>query len=78
MIVIPPAVEFEKYFTNLAKKTWTQYIDREPDTEIGMRKEYKTLTIVCEMTMDDSLLKVKLHYRFLRDTLYCFVEEIEV
>lgn len=76
MIVIPPAIELEDYFTRLAKATWTKYTYNEPDGEDEIKKKYKTLVISCDLDMADEKVAVKLHYRFVRDDLYCFIEEV--
>lgn len=75
MIVIPPTVEFEEYFTKFAKQAWTKYMLKEPDTEDEMKKYHKTLCVSCDMELQSQTVSVKLHYRFIRSTLYCFVEE---
>uniref|UniRef100_A0A6C0AP53 Uncharacterized protein n=1 Tax=viral metagenome TaxID=1070528 RepID=A0A6C0AP53_9ZZZZ len=76
MIVIPPAVELEEYFMRLAKATWTKYTYNEADGEDEIKKKHKTLVISCDLDMLEEKVAVKLHYRFIRDTLYCFIEEI--
>jgi hypothetical protein len=76
MIIIPPTVEFEEYFTKFAKLTWTKYMLKEPDKEDEMRREHKTLCVSCDMELQNQTVSVKLHYRFIRSVLYCFVEEV--
>ena len=76
MIIIPPTVEFEEYFSNFAKQTWTKYMLKEPSVEDEIKRDHKTLCISCDMELQDEIVSVKLHYRFIRSTLYCFVEEI--
>jgi hypothetical protein len=76
MIVLAPTDTSEKYFTSLAKDAWTNYTIRDPDVEDEVTKVGKTLIISCEIDEDGKKVPVKLHYRFLRGTLYCFVEEI--
>ena len=76
MIVIPPTAQFEEYFIAFAKKTWTQYMDREPSSENDMQTKHKTLVVTCSMVVNEEQLSLKLHYRFIRSDLYCFVEEI--
>jgi hypothetical protein len=70
MIVIPPAVELEDYFTRLAKATWTKYTFNDPYGEDELKKKHKTLVMSCNLDM-------KLHYRFIREVLYCFIEEVQ-
>jgi hypothetical protein len=76
MIVIPPAVELEEYFLKLAKATWTKYMYSDPDGEDELKKKHKTLVMSCDLDMVDEKVVVKLHYRFVRDVLYCFIEEV--
>lgn len=76
MIVIPPAVELEEYFLKLAKATWTKYMYSDPDGEDELKKKHKTLVMSCDLEMLDEKVAVKLHYRFVRDVLYCFIEEV--
>lgn len=76
MIVLAPTDSSEKYFTGLAKDAWTNYILRDTEVEDAITKNGKTLTISCEIDEGEEKVPVKLHYRFLRGTLYCFVEEI--
>jgi hypothetical protein len=76
MIVIPPAVELEDYFLKLAKATWTKYMYSDPDGEDELKKKHKTLVMSCDLDMVDEKVMVKLHYRFVRDILYCFIEEV--
>jgi len=76
MIILAPTDETEKYFTSIAKDVWTNYNIRDPDVEYGMKKEFKTLSVSCDLDLGENTVAVKFHYRFLRNTLYCFVEEI--
>ena len=76
MIVLAPTDSSEKYFTSLAKDAWTNYTMRDSEVEDAVTKNGKTLTISCEIDEGEEKVPVKLHYRFLRGTLYCFVEEI--
>jgi len=76
MIILAPTDSSEKYFTSLAKDAWTNYILRDAEVEDEVTKVGKTLIISCEIDEDGKKVPVKLHYRFLRGTLYCFVEEI--
>jgi hypothetical protein len=76
MIVIPPTDESKKYFTDFSNRAWASYIKREPSTELEMKRDHKTLAISCDITMDNDIVKVKLHYRYLKDKMYCFVEEV--
>ena len=76
MIVIPPAVELEEYFLKLAKATWTKYMYSDPDGEDELKKKHKTLVMSCDLDMVDEKVVVKLHYRFVRDVLYCFIEDV--
>ena len=76
MIVIPPAAELEEYFTKLAKATWTKYTYNEPSGEDEIKKHHKTLVISCDLDMVEEKIPVKMHYRFIRDILYCFIEEV--
>jgi len=76
MIIIPPAVELEDYFLKLAKASWTKYMYSDPDGEDELKKKHKTLVISCDLDMADEKVAVKLHYRFIRDILYCFIEEV--
>jgi len=75
MIVLAPTDSSEKYFTGLAKDAWTNYILRDTEVEDAITKNGKTLTISCEIDEGEEKVPVKLHYRFLRGTLYCFGEE---
>lgn len=76
MIVLAPTDTSEKYFTSLAKDAWTNYTLRDQDVEDALEKHGKTLTISCQLDEGEEKVPVKLHYRYLRGTLYCFVEEI--
>ena len=76
MIVISPTAESDKYFTSLAKDTWTNYTLRDPGVEDSVERDSKTLVISCDLDIEGETLSVKLHYRHLRGYLYCFVEEI--
>jgi len=76
MIILAPTDSSEKYFTSLAKDAWTNYTMRDAEVEDEVTKVGKTLIISCEIDEDGKKVPVKLHYRFLRGTLYCFVEEI--
>jgi hypothetical protein len=76
MIVIPPTDSSLKYFTGLAKDAWTNYTIRDPDVEDGIHKEGKTLVISCNLNEGGENIPVRLHYRYLKNELYCFVEEI--
>ena len=76
MIVIPPTDSCEKYFLGLAKDAWTNYTIRDPGVEDGLIKGCKTLVISCEIEEVSEKIPIKLHYRFLKGDLYCFVEEI--
>ena len=75
MIIIPPTDSSLKYFTTLAKDTWTNYTLRDPVVIDGLEKEGKTLVLSCDLTEGDEIIPVRLHYRFLKGELYCFVEE---
>ena len=75
MIVISPTAESEKYFTELAKDTWTNCILRDSEVEDSVENG-RTLVISCELDMEKEKVSIKLHYRYLRGYLYCFVEEI--
>jgi hypothetical protein len=75
MIVISPTAESEKYFTELAKDTWTNYTLRDSEVEDSVENG-RTLVISCELDMEKEKVSIKLHYRYLRGYLYCFVEEI--
>ena len=77
MIVIPPSADSEKFFTNFAKATWSKQTLQDLEIEDEMKKQLKTLVISCNMEIERKMVAVKLHYRFLRDSLYCFVEEAE-
>jgi len=77
MIVIPPSADSEQFFTNFAKATWSKQTLRNLEMEDEMKKESKTFVISCEMEIEGKPETVKLHYRFLRDSLYCFIEEAE-
>jgi hypothetical protein len=75
MIIIPPTDSSLKYFTTLAKNTWTNYTLRDSEVLDGLEKEGKTLVISCDLTEEKETIPIKLHYRFLKGELYCFVEE---
>jgi hypothetical protein len=75
MIVIPPTDTSLKYFTTLAKDSWTNYTLRDPEVLEGLEKEGKTLIICCDLNEETEIIQIKLHYRFLKGVLYCFVEE---
>ena len=78
MIVIPPTLQFEEYFTNTANRIWDDYVRREAQGSELMKEEHRTLVISCDVAMENETLPVKLHYRFVKDILYCFVEEVVV
>jgi hypothetical protein len=75
MIILAPTDNSEKYFTGIVKDTWTNYTYRDPDVEDAVIKAGKTLVISCDLDEDGEKISVKLHYRYLRGELYCFVEE---
>jgi hypothetical protein len=75
MIIIPPTDTSLKYFTSLAKDTWTNYTLRDPEILDGLEKEGKTLVVSCDLTEMEEIIPIRLHYRFLKGQLYCFVEE---
>lgn len=75
MIVIPPTDGSLKYFTSLAKDSWTNYTLRDLDVLDGLEKEGKTLVLSCDLREGDEIIPVRLHYRFLKGELYCFIEE---
>jgi len=77
MIILAPTDSSERYFTGLVKDAWTNYTYRDPDVEDGLVKAGKTLVISCYLEEGEEKIPVKLHYRFLRGELYCFVEECE-
>ena len=77
MIVLAPTDSSEKYFTSLAKDAWTNYTLRDPEVEDAVTKTGKTLIISCEIDEDGEKVPVKLHYRYLKGELCCFVEECE-
>jgi len=76
MIVISPTDESESYFTEFSTRVLKSYLEREPSTESNMKDDNKTLTISCDLEVDNGNVKIKLHYRYLKDVLYCFVEEV--
>lgn len=76
MIILAPTDHSEKYFTGLVKDAWTNYTYRDPDVEDSLIKAGKTLVISCDLHEDEHDISVKLHYRYLRGELYCFVEEV--
>jgi hypothetical protein len=76
MIILAPTYSSEKYFTGLVKDAWTNYTYRDPDAEDSLIKQGKTLVISCNLHEDKQDVPVKLHYRYLRGELYCFVEEV--
>ena len=76
MIILAPTDASEKYFTGMVKDAWTNYTYRDPDVEDSLIKGGKTLVISCSLHEDNEDIPVKLHYRFLRGELYCFVEEV--
>jgi hypothetical protein len=75
MIILAPTDNSEKYFTGIVKDTWTNYTYRDPDVEDAVIKAGKTLVISCDLDEGRETISVKLHYRYLRGELYCFVEE---
>jgi hypothetical protein len=75
MIIIPPTYTSLHYFTSLAKDTWTNYTLRDPEILDGLEKEGKTLVVSCDLTEEKEVIPIRLHYRFLKGELYCFVEE---
>jgi len=75
MIVIAPTADSEKYFTQLAKDSWTNYTSRDPDVEDSVENG-RTLVVSCDLDLENEKLSIKLHYRYLRGYLYCFVEEV--
>lgn len=76
MIILAPTDNSESYFTGLVKDAWTNYTYRDPDVEDGLIKSGKTLVISCNLEEGEETIPVKLHYRFLRGELYCFIEEV--
>ena len=76
MILLAPTDNSEKYFRELAKDAWTNYTLRDQEVENSLIYQGKTLVISCEIDEGDTKIPVKLHYRYLRGELYCFVEEI--
>lgn len=76
MIIIPPTDSSLNYFTTLAKDTWTNYTLRDSEILDGLEKEGKTLVVSCHLKEGEEVIPVKLHYRFLKGGLYCFVEEL--
>lgn len=76
MIILAPTDASERYFTGLVKDAWTNYTYRDPDVEDGLIKAGKTLVISCDLHEGDEDIPVRLHYRFLKGELYCFVEEV--
>jgi hypothetical protein len=76
MIVIPPTENSLKYFTTLAKDTWTNYTLRDSEVLDGLEKEGKTLVLSCELTEENEVVSVRFHYRYFKGELYCFVEEV--
>jgi hypothetical protein len=76
MIVIPPIVELEDYFIKIAKANWTKYTYNNPNSDDEIKKNHNTLVICCDLDMAEEKVSIKLHYRFIRDILYCFVEEV--
>jgi len=76
MIILAPTDHSERYFTGLVKDAWTNYTYRDPDVEDSLIKGGKTLVISCSLHEDNEDIPVKLHYRFLKGELYCFIEEV--
>jgi len=76
MIVISPTNDSLKYFTTLAKDTWTNYTLRDPEVLDGLEKQGKTLVLSCDLTEGEDVIPIKFHYRLLKGDLYCFVEEV--
>ena len=77
MIVIPPSSDHEKYFTGLAEDIWETTITDKKELYDQLISENKTLVITCKLNVEgNGETKFNLHYRFLKTTLYCFVEEV--
>jgi hypothetical protein len=55
------------FFENI----YDRFFEIEDNVENG-----RTLVISCELDMEKEKVSVKLHYRYLRGYLYCFVEEL--
>lgn len=76
MIVIPPCKDHDEYFRELAESTWALLLKKhncEP-----LKAESKTLVVTaCGQDEDGTRPTFKLHYRYSKEKLYCFVEETE-
>jgi hypothetical protein len=76
MIVIPPTDSSLKYFTGLAKDSWTNYTLRDTEVLDALEKEGKTLVLYCDIKEGEDSIAIKFHYRFFKGDLYCFIEEV--
>ena len=77
MIVIPPSSIHLKYFTGLAEDVWKNSLIEKGTTCDELILEDKTLIVNCNIENgDSSILGVKLHFRYFKCKLYCFIEEV--
>ena len=78
MIVIPPSSIHLKYFTGLAEDVWKNSLIEKGNVCYELTSEDKTLVVNCNIENgDSSILAVKLHFRYFKSELYCFIEESE-
>ena len=78
MIVIPPSSKHLKYFTGLAEDVWKNSVVEKGTACDELLSEDKTLVVNCNIENgDSSILEVKLHFRYFKSELYCFIEEAE-
>jgi hypothetical protein len=76
MIVIPPSSDHLSYFTGLAANVWENSLRDKATMCDELRLENKTLIISCDINNDThGIIEVKLHYRYVKKQLYCFIEE---
>jgi len=78
MIIIPPSPTHGEYFRELAESTWNLSIKKEPVICETLKNDAKTLVITASGQEEDgTIMLFKLHYRYYKEKLYCFVEESE-
>ena len=79
MIVIPPAAQHEAYFTGIAEDIWKTATTDKSELYKEMIQESKTLVISFNLNVGgDTKIGYNCHFRFFKDTLYCFIEELGV
>ena len=78
MIVIPPSTKQEEFFRDLAENTWKISIRDQSEMCKQLISEHRTLVVYCDVELEPDIIEVvRLHYRYFKKTLYCFVEETD-